>query len=511
MSARQRTPQAPGQLPHENEVFREFAGLNTQAARTSIAKTQFSWLESVMPVGHGNLKAVPQKADALTTLAGKTVYFTRAYNISGVFYLFYACTDGALFQVKVSDGTQTVIIAAGTFSGADVQIAQWKNERILIIDTSGGYRDWDGATLTNLSGVGGAPSSGTAIGTYAGRVWIINGTQFRTISYSDAASYTSFAGSGGSTTITDEVLTSRIYQVVPANNFLYYFGGDSINVIADVQVVGGNAVFSNTNISANSGTDLPQAIVVYYRAVWYMNRSGIYALYGATPRKASDDLDGIFPLIDFTKPVTAGTVLLFNILCVAFMFTYTDPVAGARKIVAAYFNKKWFLASQTGELRLMASVHSGQDALYAVDTGTVYKMFGNASAAISQKVQTALWDFSEFIQIKQALRVGVEGTLPAANGNLSVTVDSESQSESPSVPFAATFAFTWYASGGGAFSWLNSVGGAFTWYVGGYVWFQGDVENDGHYLGITVTSNAAANVYNGLQLQYRKLPAGWGT
>jgi hypothetical protein len=503
-------PKAPGQIPIENHVFREFGGINTQAARTSIRPEQFSWLENVMPIGAGNLKAVPQKDVALTTLSGKTVYYAKEFNISGVFYQFYACTDGSLYQVRVSDGAQTAIIAGGTFSGSDVQIAQWKNERILIIDSAGGYRDWDGATLTNNSGTTGAPSAGTCIATFSGRVWIVNGTANRTISYSDAASYTAFTGSGGSTTITDEVLTGRIYQLLPANNFLYYFGGDSINVIADVQVVSGDAVFSNTNISANSGTTFSQAIVVYYRAIWYMNQYGIFALYGATPRKASDDLDGIFPRLDFTKPVTAGTVVIFNILCVAFMATYNDPINGARKIIMVYFNKKWYITSQSGSLSLMSTSHNQKDALYGVDGGIIYPMYANTSASISQTIQTALWDFQDYIPIKQSLRVGVEGTLPPTTGNISVTCDTEITSQAPSVPFAQQFSMTWYNNAGAIFSWTNSVGATFIWLISGYIWFQGDVENTGHYLGITVTSNTSANVYNGMQLQYRRLPAGWG-
>jgi hypothetical protein len=504
-------PKTPGQIPIENNVFREFGGINTQAARTSISAEQFSWLENVMPVGAGNLKAVPQKATALATLAGKTIYYSKEFNIAGTFYMFYACTDGALFQVRVSDGAQTVIIAAGTYSSSGTQIAQWKNERILIIDPTAGYRDWDGATLTNNSVATGI-LSGTAVATFASRAWIVNGTANRTITFTDAFNYASVAGSGGSTTITDEVLTGQIYQLVPANNFLYLFGGDSINVISDVQVPsgGGTAIFSNTNISANSGTDLNQAIVVYYRAVWYMNRYGIFALYGSTPRKASDDLDGIFPLLDFTKPVTGGTVVIFNILCVAFMATYNDPVAGARKIIMVYFNKKWFVTSQSGSLTTMATSHSAADALYAVDTSSIYKVFGNTTASISQKIQTALWDFGDFIPNKQSLRIGVEGTLPATAGSVTATCDTEVGSVSPSVPFAQAFSMTWYNSGGSVFSWLNSLGAGFTWLIGGYVWFQGDVETTGHYLGITVTSNTAVNVYNGLQLQYRRLPAGWG-
>lgn len=509
MSARARYPVAPGTQPLENKVFREFGGINTQAARTSIDPAQFGWLENVMPVGPGNMKAVYQADTALTTITGKTVYYEKEYNIAGVFYMFCACTDGALIQVRISDGAQTVIIAAGTYSGSGTQIAQWKSERILIIDTSAGYRDWDGATLTNNSVATGI-SAGTSIATFAGRAWIVNGTANRTITFTDASSYNSVAGSGGSTTISDEVLTGAIYQLVPANNFLYVFGADSINVIADVQVVAGAAVFSNTNISSNSGTDLNQAIVVYYRAVWYMNRYGIFALYGATPRKASDDLDGIFPLIDFSQRVTAGTVVIFNILCAAFMFTYNDPVDGARKVIAVYFNKKWFIASQSPTLTLMATSHYQQDTLYAFDTAKMYKLFACSSANVTQTIKTALWDFGDFIPVKQAIRVGVEGTLPATSGSIRMVCDSELQSQNAAVSLTGAFSFAWTNGLSQVFTWLNSLGATFTWLIGGYVWFQSDVENNGHYLGITVTSNTSQNVYNGLQMQYRKLGADWG-
>lgn len=504
-------PRAPGEISTETKSFREFEGMNTQASRTAIEATQFSILENVMPIGKGNLKAIPQIASALAVLTGEVAYYEQEFNISNTAYMFFAVVSGAAYQVKLSDGTVTKIANAGTFSGANVQIAQWKNERILIIDTTGGYRDWDGTTLTNNSGVSGSPSSGTAISTFAGRVWVVNGTANRTISWSNTAAYADFTGTGGSTTISDEVLTSKIIQLLSANNFLYFFGIDSINIIADTQVVGGALQFSNTNISANSGTDLPQAIVPYYRSIWYMNRSGIFALYGATPRKASDDLDGIFPNIDFTKPVTCGTVVLYNILCVCFMFTYNDPTASARKIVAIYFGKKWFIASQSVSLTLMGTSHGSTDSLYGTDGTTVYQMFGNTTADISQTIKTRLWDFEDFISTKESIAVGVEGTLPATTGSVSVTVDTETSSEFPSTPFASSFAFTWTNSLGNVFTWTNSLGAPFMWIVGGYVFFQGDVQNSGRYLGITVTSTTAANIYNGLHLAYRRLPATWGS
>jgi hypothetical protein len=86
-----------------------------------------------------------------------------------------------------------------------------------------------------------------------------------------------------------------------------------------------------------------------------MNDYGVYALVGSTTSKISDQLDGIFPYIDFTQPVSAGQVLLNNILCAAFNFTYTAPGAQPRQLQAIFFEKKWFLTSQ-GAQTLVTSV-----------------------------------------------------------------------------------------------------------------------------------------------------------
>ena len=44
-------------------VVKNFTTLNTKANRTAIKDDEFSWIENVMPVGYGNLRAVPaQKA-----------------------------------------------------------------------------------------------------------------------------------------------------------------------------------------------------------------------------------------------------------------------------------------------------------------------------------------------------------------------------------------------------------------------------------------------------------------
>src|SRR5580700_8605533 len=108
-------PLSKGQFPAQDKVFKEFSGINTQAARQSIQPEQFSWLENVMPIGFSNLKSVPAASGILQTIPA-TVYYQQSYNIANTSYMFYACTDGSAYQVLLtSPWTRTLICAATTF------------------------------------------------------------------------------------------------------------------------------------------------------------------------------------------------------------------------------------------------------------------------------------------------------------------------------------------------------------------------------------------------------------
>jgi len=244
--------------------------------------------------------------------------------------------------------------------------------------------------------------------------------------YSAAGSYSDFTSvSAGSVSLTDETLRGNIQALLSANNFLYVFGEDSINVFSDVRVSGSGAtLFTNTNISASVGTKRNNTIFPYFRSVLFMNDYGVYALVGSTTSKLSDTLDGIFPLIDFTQPVSAGQVLLNNILCAAFSFTYTDAVLGSRQIQAVFFEKKWFLSSQ-GSLSYVTSVPvNGAISLYGTISDSLHKLYASSTSNVAVRIQTALMPLGDAIRTKQALKFGVEATLSGA-ATMNVTVDSE--------------------------------------------------------------------------------------
>ena len=122
---------------------------------------------------------------------------------------------------------------------------------ITITEHGTGYTSAPSVTISGGGGNGATANAtlftqvGTGIQSFSGRVWIAND---RTVFYSASDSYNDFTGvSAGNITLTDATLHGKIVQILSANNFLYIFGDDSINVFSDVRVtVTGTSLFTNT-------------------------------------------------------------------------------------------------------------------------------------------------------------------------------------------------------------------------------------------------------------------------
>ena len=425
---------------------------------------------------------------------------------------------GSLLSVTVTAGgsgytsAPNVTISATQQTGginatATAAISNGAVTSITLTENGSGYTNIANVTVT-ISGGGGNNATanvtsfsqvGQAIATFSGRVWISDN---RTVYYSAADSYNDFGSvSAGNITLTDSTLHGNIIQLVSANNFLYVFGSDSINVFSDVRVSAttGVTLFSNTNISASIGSDLKFAIFPYFRSILFMNRYGMYALVGSTTSKISDALDGVFPDIDFTHPVSGGQVLLNNILCAAFNFK-TDYYTGtSRYVQAVFFDKKWFFTTQDDNAKFLVSSPVGGLINAYNTTGTNFlRLYANTSANIASVVQTALMPMGDPIRDKQALKIGVEVT--SANGAVAfATVDNENRS---SAPITLSSAVTWYNLNGQTIPWTNNSSAVIQWINAGYFLYKSDAQQYGKYLGMTLTSNSAAFVYNGMNFEH---------
>jgi hypothetical protein len=395
----------------------------------------------------------------------------------------------AAAQAIVTGNVVTSVIMTNAGTG-------YTNTANLVVTISGGGASNNAVlqgTVQNQQNVG--------IATFSGRVWIAQG---RTVYYSAAGSYSDFTSiSAGSVTLTDSTLHGNIQYLLSANNFLYIFGDDSINVFSDVRVTtNGTTLFTNTNVSASVGSKRANAIFPYFRSVLFMNDYGVYALVGSTTSKLSDSLDGILPNIDFTSPIYGGQVLINNILCAAFNFRYYDNTFtnSYRYVQAVFFEKKWFITSQNDSLAYITSVPvSGKITLYGTANNQLVRLYSDTgSNVITSRVQTALMPMGDPIRTKQALKFGIEAT--SSNSIvMSATVDSE-RGSSPAYALQSTV--DWTNNNLVVISWVNNSNNVILWLSTGYELFKSDASQYGKYLGITVTSNSAGFIYNGFEFEH---------
>ena len=564
-------------------VSKDFKGVNVKNNRTAIGEGEFAWLENTQPIGYGNIKIVNAPNTLANIAFANTVSYMASANINNTEFMFAFQEDGGAQYVNVETNTISNLAAANTFSNANMQIVQWKNDRILIIDPARGYKTWDGTNLVSIGSIGtvtvnnggsnysaptvtfGTPGetggvtatgevvlvgnavsqiiiteagsgytsaptvtitdggsgsganvtcnlfsqNGTGIATFSGRTWIADG---RTVYYSAADTYNDFISvSSGFITLTDSTLRTDIAAIIAANNFLYIFGEDSINVFSDVRVnsTTGETIFTNTNVSASIGSGFKYAIFPYFRSMLFMNRYGIYALVGATTSKISDDIDGVFPDVDFTKPITGGQVLLNNILCAAWTFTYNEQTNGtttAREIQAVFFDRKWFFTSQGDTItRTAPAVISGNIIMYGTTGQDLIKFYQNTTSGIDWEVVSALWPMGDPIRDKQALKVGIEATLGAGFADFTAFIDSENQ-QSPAITFANSI--DWINNSSQVVQWTNSSGAFIGWtsstVIGGtdYYLYKSDAKMYGKYLGITLTGATTPFTINGFQMEH---------
>jgi hypothetical protein len=440
--------------------------------------------------------AAPPSGTTATAIASFNTFKTGTVSV--------LITNGGSGYSNASN-TVVTITGAGSNAAGTAILSGGQVSQVIMTNPGSGYL---ANTTVAITG-GGATNAAIAtavvnlndivdVATFSGRVWVAAG---RTVYYSAAGSYSDFTSvSAGSFTLTDSTLHGNIRALMSANNFLYIFGDDSINVFSDLRVTAtGQTLFTNTNVSASVGTRRIRAIFPYFRSVLFMNDYGVYALVGSTTSKISDPLDGIFPNIDFSLPVTGGQVLLNNILCAAFNFTYAPAGETPRQLQAVFFEKKWFLTSQ-GALDYVTSLPvAGLINLYGIDDKDFYKLYNSTTNNINSTIQTALSPMQDAIRTKQALKFGVEAIL-TQGATFVITVDSE-QGSSPSYTLANYV--QWINNSNQVISWLNNSNVVIPWlFTQGYFLYKSDAQQYGKYLGLTLTSSNPGFVVSTFEMEH---------
>lgn len=188
-----------------------------------------------MPLGPGrNLRTMYGIGPALFTPSdGDTIVFFDFFNIGSIPYMLAVVSNGEIYAVNTNTKVVTSIAPAGTItnpSRTQVGLTQYGSKYVLIVaNQTNGYFLWNGTTFysagQSVPGAGTMPTAiqGTAIETYAGRVWVANGP---TITFSAPGSVTDFssASGGGNFTSSDSFLRVAYIQLKQTNGFLYLIG-----------------------------------------------------------------------------------------------------------------------------------------------------------------------------------------------------------------------------------------------------------------------------------------------
>ena len=415
-------------------------------------------------------------------------------------------TNGGAGYASAPTVTISPPTGGGTTAQATAIVFGGAVESIIVTNPGSGYTTTPTVTFSGGSPTTAAtatavvtlqPSSG--VSSFSGRVWIAQG---RTVFYTAPGTYENFvSASAGNLSLDDDTLHSNITALVSANNFLYVFGNDSINVFSDVRVLStGYTTLTNTNVSASTGSTYANAIFPYFRSLLFFNQYGIFALVGATVTKISDALDGIFPNFDFSQPVTGGQVLVNNILCAAFTCYYNDPKTRTdRPIQLVFFDKKWFVTSQGTVQQITSIPTSNKIWLYATGGTGLTRLYTDGNSTINSTAISALWPMEDTIRDKQALKFGVEASL-TQGGTLTITVDNEYNSSPATV---ISNYVTWINNSGNLVVWVNGSSQTVQWLGGqGYYLYKGDAQQYGKYLGLTVISDSPGMVLNTLEMEY---------
>jgi hypothetical protein len=294
-------------------------------------------------------------------------------------------------------------------------------------------------------------TSGNAIATYAGRVWIGDGFQ---VYVTDINSYNSFGGAGTSFTVSDSYFTGTT-ALFSANNYLYLFSADSVDVISNVTVAGpgtataGTTSFTRINVLQGIGCAFPQVNTLcgFARGVAFMDITGYYLLAGATPERVSDRWQAVVRTLDFATLMSAGVFDLNNELClgvtVQFLDKFSTEAAPRTRTCTFVFQRhRWWVHSTTYQYSsgTMAAIPTG------VTTAGLYQWVTNGGIALLRifggqsfqpwLMRTKLWDGAAAFREKQSINVALAAiwTDPIIPTGVTFEIDSELYN-SPAVEF----------------------------------------------------------------------------
>lgn len=333
---------------------------------------------------------------------------------------------------------------------------------------------------------------GTAIETFANRVWITDGPLITFSAPSSVSDFNPVNGAGAFRS-TDSFLKERFTFLRQSNGFLYLGADSSVNVVSGVQVSGVPPIttFSNQNVDPQIGTIWPDTVQVFSRAIVFANSFGVHAMYGGAVQKVSPQLDGIYATVpESAFPITpSGAIaVIYGIHVYMILLPIIDTITGVqRNALCMWDGRKWWTAGPSIPLTMIASqeINSVLTA-WGTDGRSLYPLFQNPNN-ITKTYQSKWRSDPTYFMEKRANRVaGIVTSLGSQNALLDITVDSERTSQTTQILGAS--GVTWINNLGQVVPWTNNVGAIVTWIGNSTGYFVRPIDVNGNLMGMTVNS-----------------------
>jgi hypothetical protein len=238
---------------------------------------------------------------------------------------------------------------------------------------------------------------GTAVQTYAGRVWVANGAS---VFFTAPGSQIDFATSdgGGNFISSDSFLRVFYSQLIQTNGFLYLIGDSSLNYISGVSVSGSppTTTFTNQNADPQVGTPYASTGDLFGRNIVFANSFGVHVSYGAAVTKISEALDGVWNTVaNFGGlQLSAANATVFGKRIWMVLSQIIDPVTLATvNRLFCWDGKKWFATHQDHALTFIQHQEINSVFIaYGTDGTTIWPLFQSPSSGFTKVVQSRLWD-----------------------------------------------------------------------------------------------------------------------
>ncbi|MDE2099003.1 MAG: hypothetical protein KGL39_17245 [Patescibacteria group bacterium] len=339
---------------------------------------------------------------------------------------------------------------------------------------------------------------GTAIETYAGRVWIANGS---TLTFSAPGSVIDFssASGGGNVTSSDSFLRVAYTALKQTNGFLYLIGDSSVNYISGVQTSGTPPVttFTNQNADPEVGTPWPGTVDVFNRNILFANSFGAHVSYGAAVTKISEPLDGIYnSLPNFGGLIpSAAKAIIFGKKVWILLLPIVDPITFQRtNKLFMWDGKRWWASEQDIQLQyIQCQEINSVITAYGTDGTNVYPLFALPSTAFTKTVQSKLWATpGGYREVKSVGRFwGVLQLYSLNSPTLTVSINSESTANMHTITPVAKAA-VWKTAGSVVMVWTTTGGATMIWGVSGLsVIAPQAVAQNGALVGMTIETTCA--------------------